>query len=125
LTYQLQGTMKRGVKPQDHAIIYTEEKGPKRQKVREAAGEEKLQKQPIRVEPASSRDRLDPLSRLNYAKIYTVENNVKVCFIGRIHKKSVAVFIKDYNLTHRPLPETEDPDYSDDEKWKHLGGAED
>lgn len=32
------------------------------------------------------------MSRLNYAKMYTVEHNIKVCFIGMIHKASVKEF---------------------------------
>lgn len=47
---------------------------------------------PICVEPTEPRHRLDVTSRLNYAKVYTVEHNVKVCFIGKIHKDSYQVF---------------------------------
>src|SRR5271170_917364 len=79
LTYGAQATTKPGVKPQDHAIIYTKSG----RKPRETDDEQKLQNNPIRMEPMSPRDQLNPLSRLNYAKIYTVECNVKVCFIGK------------------------------------------
>jgi hypothetical protein len=71
----------------------------------EAPGEETLQNKPIRMDPKTLRDQLDPLSRLNYAKIYTVEYNVKVSFIGKIHPKSVGDFCRAYNLKHQPLPE--------------------
>lgn len=66
------------------------------------------------MEPKTPRDQLDPLSRLNYAKIYTVEYNVKVKFIGDIHKKSQKYFKKAYNLKHQPLPEGDDVDFSED-----------
>lgn len=110
LTYRGQGTKKYGVKPQDHAIIYTAKSG---QKPREASGEEKLQNKAIRMEPRSARDQLDSLSRLNYAKIYTVEYNVKVCFIGQIHEKSMKYFVRDFNRQHLPLPEADDLEFSD------------
>jgi hypothetical protein len=29
---------------------------------------------------------------VNYSKIYTIEHNLKVCFIGQIHKDSEATF---------------------------------
>jgi hypothetical protein len=35
-------------------------------------------------------------SRLNYAKVYTIEHNVKVCFVGRIHKNSMGEFDATY-----------------------------
>jgi hypothetical protein len=117
LTYRGQGTTKRGVKAQDHAIIYTEEnrqKGQRGKKAKEIPGEEKLIHKPIRVVPKSARDQLDPLSRLNYGKIYTVEYNVKVCFIGQIHKDSVKYFVRDFNVLHQPLPEEADVEFSED-----------
>jgi hypothetical protein len=29
---------------------------------------------------------------VNYSKFYTIEHNLKVCFIGRIHDDSKAIF---------------------------------
>jgi hypothetical protein len=49
--------------------------------------------------PDSLRERLRPESRINYAKVYTVEHNVKVCFIGEIHKDSEAIFFADFKRT--------------------------
>lgn len=114
MTYKKQATIKKGVKPQDHAIIYTEDKNRKGEKPTEAPGEEKLQNKPIRMDSKTARDQLDPLSRLNYAKIYTVEYNVKVCFIGSIHGKSVDNFCKAYNLKHQPLPVGDSVEFEDD-----------
>jgi len=111
LTYKYQATNKPGVKPQDHAIIYTEDKNKKGEKPTEAPGEEKLLNKPIRMDPKTVRDQLDPRSRLNYAKIYTVEYNVKVCFIGSIHAKSVDNFCRAYNLKHQPLPEGDNVEF--------------
>ena len=65
---------KKGVKADHHTIIYTE-------KAIAARGEKErgLTKKPIKVIPSSPRHKLDSFSRLNYAKTYTVEYNVKVC----------------------------------------------
>jgi hypothetical protein len=122
LTYGHQATKKRGLKPQDHAIIYTDGKSKTKQKDSEAdpisppkeiEGEQKLRKKPIRVVPRTPRDHLDPLSRLNYTKIYTIEYNVKVCFVGTVHKESLNHLKRDYNITHPPLPEELDVEFSD------------
>ncbi|OBT74595.1 hypothetical protein VF21_06399 [Pseudogymnoascus sp. 05NY08] len=91
LTYSNQGTAKPGVKAQHHAIIYSSKRPPS-----ELSGEPELLNVPIRIEMASPADRLVPESRLNYAKVYTVEHNVKVHFIGRVHKDSSSTFKGDF-----------------------------
>lgn len=97
-TYSNQGTNKRGVHADDHAIIYTDK--PTRF---EGELEKGLSKSPIRVVPVSGRHKLDKASRLNYAKVYTIEYNVKVWFIGKIHSTSEDKIVADYNATHPPL----------------------
>lgn len=94
LTYGNRGTAKPGVKPEYHAIIYSTRDAPK-----ELDGEPKLHKSPIRVVLDSRREKLKPQSRVNYSKIYTVEHNVKVCFIGRIHEEYKATFLLDFQRT--------------------------
>jgi hypothetical protein len=42
--------------------------------------------EPIRVELSKNQSELDELSRPNYANPHTIEDNVKVCFIGRVAK---------------------------------------
>jgi len=44
------------------------------------------------------RDTLVPESRINYAKIYTVEHNVKVAFIGDIAPASQHIFVTDHDM---------------------------
>jgi hypothetical protein len=51
---------------------------------------------PIRMQPLTERDKLLPESRLNYSKVYTIEHNIKVCFIGRIHDESEVTFFMDF-----------------------------
>ena len=79
MTYSGQGVKKKGVHARHHTVIYTEKpvfaKGEK---------EKGLKKKPIKVIPSSPRHRLDNFSRLNYAKTYTVEYNVKVCKYSRL-----------------------------------------
>jgi hypothetical protein len=86
-TYGLQGTKKPGGKPEHHAIVYTTDKAPT-----ELPRESKLPNALIRLTPKSHTDVLEPSSRLNYAKVYTVEHNLKVCFIGRVHENSKSAF---------------------------------
>jgi hypothetical protein len=87
---------KKGVKAKDHAIIYTD-KHPVM-----LPGEKKkgMTKKPIRMEPSGPRHKLDKASRLNYTKLYTVEYNVKVWFIGKIHEDSAYQLAADYNKDH-------------------------
>lgn len=91
-----QGCGKWGVQAQDHAIIHTSQ--PKY-----VEGEPDLTKLPILVEPINSQHRLDPASRLNYAKVYTIEFNVKVWFIGKIAKDSEWKVVAAYNDAHPPI----------------------
>ena len=94
MTYGGQGTAKSGVKREYHAIIFTGERAPK-----ELKDEKKLSKKPIRVISDSPRHKLAVESRVNYSKLYTVEHNVKVCFIGKIHPDSEAIFYADFKRT--------------------------
>ena len=49
------------------------------------------------------RHKLDDASRLNYAKQYTIEHNVKIWFIGRISSDSEWRLRTDFNKVHSPL----------------------
>jgi len=70
------------VKANDHAIIYTSSDPPS------PFDGEYLSKEPIKVISKSPRHKLESSSRLNYAKIYTVEHNVKVLFVRAIAPSS-------------------------------------
>ena len=65
---------KQGVHAEHHAIIYS---GKKPIALRGEKGKG-LQMRSIKVSPDNPRHKLDDASRLNYAKTYTVEYNVKV-----------------------------------------------
>jgi hypothetical protein len=91
LTYGGQGTKKSGVKPEHHAIIYTGDKPPT-----ELPGEKRLSNRPIRVVGDTPRDKLFKESRVNYSKVYTIEHDVKVCSVGKIHSDDRAQFFLDF-----------------------------
>ena len=72
---------------------------PKRMK-----DESKLSKDAIRVISRNPRDKLEADSRVNYGKIYTVEHNVKVLFIGKLAKESERTFMTDFDATWNNKP---------------------
>ena len=103
MTYGGQGTLKPGVHPEDHAPIYSSKHdGPK------ILNGEQMNNVPIRVDVIDPSHKLDSMSRLNYAKLYTVEHNVKVFFIGKIAKNYEQKVVDAYNATHPTLPDRPD-----------------
>lgn len=106
LTYTRRGSDKPGIKPEHHAIIYMESKRHNRNPrnpPKASKGERHLPNTPVCVEPMAAGQKLDPESRLNYAKVYTVEHNLQVFFIGKIHKDSVKVFKDTYKRVQRDI----------------------
>lgn len=83
MTYGYRGLRKSGVRPEEHAVVYSSKKEGPYFLDRE---QELTMKKPIRIELEGPSHKLDPTSRLNYAKVYTVEHNVKVLFLGRVAK---------------------------------------
>jgi hypothetical protein len=97
ITYGRQGTLKFGVHIEDHAIIYsTKTPNPLR-------SENTTRLRPsIRVRMDRD-EKLDATSRLNYAKLYTVEMNVKLCFIGRVASAYESQVMADFNSVNQPF----------------------
>lgn len=87
-TYGGKGVAKAGLDRSKHAVIYMRGCLPVTK-----AGEPKMTKEPLEVEPAKPDQKLDPMSRLNFGKVYTVEHNVKILPVGRIVEASMAKFI--------------------------------
>jgi hypothetical protein len=83
-TYGGQGTAKKGVDPSAHAIIYMSDTTPSR-----LPSETGMTKKPLRVDPAGADQKLDAMSRVSFARIHTVEHNVKVMEVGRISPSSM------------------------------------
>jgi hypothetical protein len=117
MTYGGQGTLKYGVHPEDHAAIYTKHDGPV---ILEG---EKMENVPIRVDVIDQSHKLDPMSRLNYAKLYTVEHNVKVFFIGKIAKNYEQKVVDAYNYTNQPLPDRPAAETTED-TFQHAEGPD-
>lgn len=77
-TYNGQGTLKSGVRPENHAAVYSSDsKAP-------SFPSENLTKSPYPIIVENPSEFIDPMSRLNFGKVYTVEHNVKVLKVGRI-----------------------------------------
>lgn len=62
-----------------------------------------LWRQAIRVKPENSSHKLDEMSRLNYAKIFTIEHNVKVWFTGEVVADYIDHLMWHYNDVNPPM----------------------
>ncbi|KAF2758934.1 hypothetical protein EJ05DRAFT_326877 [Pseudovirgaria hyperparasitica] len=85
-TYSGQGVGKLGEVKKYHAIIYTGDDCPAPTPLEipvHGSGEEPMG-HPIAVQVKDADNKLDPMSRINFQKIYTVETNVKVYDFGRV-----------------------------------------
>lgn len=84
-TYQGQATTKPGLSIQDHAAVIEEG-----QEMIAHEEEEDLTKEPLSIKIENPDvGSVDPMSRINFGKVYTVEYNVKVRNIGRIIPSSI------------------------------------
>lgn len=50
-----------------------------------------MNKQPIKIVPIDQTEKLDEYSRINLAKIYPVEHNVKVCNVGMVDENDIKI----------------------------------
>ena len=108
MTYNGQGVAKRGAASAHHAIIYTGTEPRPTQAERKKG----TMRSSIKVAQDDPATRLDPLSRLNYSRIYTVEHNAKVKAFGWIHPNSRRQFDIDREAVFRainPVPRTNVP----------------
>ena len=94
-TYNYQGVAKKGLSPEDreaHSIIYMDDTKP----TIHPAEKGMMFKDPIAVSAASSKQKLHYLSRINFGKVYSVEWDVKVMNVGKVHVNSMAAFIENW-----------------------------
>jgi hypothetical protein len=88
--------------------------------------ESKLSKDAIQVISKNPRDKLEADSRVNYGKIYTVEHNVKVLFIGKLTKESERRFMIDFDATWESKTRfVAEPSKTDEHNYKNLSQEED
>ncbi|KAL4986564.1 hypothetical protein BDW68DRAFT_178686 [Aspergillus falconensis] len=88
-TYGGRGVAKWGLDPSKHAVLYKYGTTPT---VR--ANEPTMVKRPLPVVLATEEQPFDPMSRLNFGKIYTVEHNVMIMPIGRIAPEAMETFTR-------------------------------
>ena len=120
-TYGGQGVMKRGVNAKDHAVVYSEGERP-----RFMPGEErKMNKKPLRIKIEDPMEKIDPMTRINFSKAYTVEHNVKVVKIGRIPDADDLRLLRRYFIESVVGPDSDsDPkDQMSPVAVAHIGGG--
>ncbi|KAL1841931.1 hypothetical protein VTJ49DRAFT_6322 [Mycothermus thermophilus] len=102
LTYGRQACKKNGVKPDKHGIVHQHNKDPRRLK-----GEPRLGIPPVRVKLYERAEKISVESRINYSKVYSIEHNVRVFFIGSVVKSDFDdIFLPaaDSCFLQQPLP---------------------
>ncbi|GAB7362831.1 hypothetical protein MBLNU230_g3134t1 [Neophaeotheca triangularis] len=96
-TYDYQGVGKRGVRKSDHAIIHTSRQPPQRLRGEAPGpGEDGMRPFPIKVDPFRRDELLHAVSRVNFAKVTTVEHNVKVKDCGLVNPDSITHLITQF-----------------------------
>jgi hypothetical protein len=88
-TYNSRGVAKKGLTKEErlkHTIIYMADRRP----CKIEAEEGMMRKRPIAVNPANDEQKLDIMSRLNFGAPSTVQWNVKVMNVGKVHENSMA-----------------------------------
>lgn len=80
-TYTFRGTLKERLRIEDYAVVYPAGSHP-------SIGDgENLVKDPFPIIIEEPQERLSPMSRLNFGRVYTVEHNIKVMKVGRINQE--------------------------------------
>ncbi|KAK0780539.1 hypothetical protein LTR91_022869 [Friedmanniomyces endolithicus] len=104
LTYGGMGVAKPGVVKSEHAIIFSGRQ-PLRPSPEElpTRGELPLQSQPIRLVLDERTERLDPMSRINCARVHTIEHNVKVKPLGMVHPASMEALTTQFFAVWLPI----------------------
>jgi hypothetical protein len=65
-------------------MVYTGEWPPAK-----LLGEEKMNKDPIKMEPINGTERIDAKSRVNLGKLHVIEHNVKIMPVGMIAQSDI------------------------------------
>ena len=95
-TYSGRGVARRGTVKSEHAIIHTGRSAPQPAPDEQTFSGEAGLRDPIRVDPDLRNDKLDPRSRLNFGKVYTIEHNVKVRSFGMVHRNSLPALLNPF-----------------------------
>jgi len=106
LTYGGKGVGKCGVTKSDHAIIYTGSAVPRPQ-ASESPGRGEMPMRPVAilVDPDSPDSALDPMSRIDFRAVHTVQYNIKAKALGLVNSRSLASLETMFrNVLELPLP---------------------
>ncbi|KAI8713320.1 hypothetical protein NCS52_01275900 [Fusarium sp. LHS14.1] len=85
-TYGKKGCTKSGAKPSQHGIVHDVRSRPHL-----LSHEPELGYRPVRLEITDPSEKISRESRVNYAKLTTVEHNVKVLFVGRVIPEDLSI----------------------------------
>jgi hypothetical protein len=77
-TYHRQGASKDGIKAENYAAVYPLGGEP------EVGPNENMTKEPFPIKVEEAGESIDPTSRIDFGRVYTVEHNIKVLKVGRI-----------------------------------------
>lgn len=82
-TYTGQGIAKGSTVARHHAIIYSGKSEPEPSKMEKNVLKKTRMLRAIRVRPRTRSEKLDPMSRINFGKIYTIEQ-----YVGQVPVKA-------------------------------------
>ena len=104
-TYGRRGVSKPGIVKSEHSIIYTGRTAPSDlSEESPVRGEPGMRPDAIRVIPDVSTDKLDPISRLDYGKVHTIQHNIKARSFGMVHPRSVNALMHQFRNVWADLP---------------------
>ena len=99
MTYAGQGVAKANVNKSEHLVIHTGKQAPKPLDTElPRRGEVGLRVETIRVIADLRTEALSALSRLHLGKVSTIEHNVKVRNIGKVHEQSMQTLELAYSI---------------------------
>lgn len=89
-SYHRQGVAKPGIIKHEHGIIFSGKNPPEpRENELPLRGEQGMRSRAIRIIADDPTDTLDIMSRIDYAKISSVQYNIKCKPLGQVHQKSI------------------------------------
>lgn len=98
--------MKKKLDPAKQVIAYTSNFPPPG-----LPGEPALNKEPIKIEIFSPREKLDPASRIDLEKLHNVEHNVSICHVGNVKQSHLRTLKRYYrNLLGEETSKLDEPE---------------
>ncbi|KAK3075501.1 hypothetical protein LTR53_001118 [Teratosphaeriaceae sp. CCFEE 6253] len=97
-TYRGQSMRKDGIRIHEHGIIYTGKTPPEPTDVPRHGPQ--MQQHPLKVDPDDRTERLDPLSRIDYAKQHNLDHKHRVRPIGKVSQHSLPYLLAQYETVN-------------------------